>query len=43
VGLVPALKARDWRRVARGYNGPRFAENKYDQKLVAAFARFATA
>lgn len=38
-----ALKRRDWVAVARGYNGPDFAKNKYDIKLAAAFARHSTA
>lgn len=38
-----ALKARDWAAVAKGYNGPNYAINKYDTKLAAAFARHRTA
>lgn len=41
--LLKALKARDWPRVALGYNGPNYAINKYDTKLAAAFARHSTA
>ena len=26
--------------VARRYNGPKFKENKYDEKLTAAYAKF---
>jgi N-acetylmuramidase/Putative peptidoglycan binding domain len=38
-GLDAALKAHDWTRFARGYNGPNFAANQYDKKLEAAFAQ----
>lgn len=38
--LIAALNARDWRRVARTYNGPGYAANRYDEKLEAAHARW---
>ena len=38
-----ALKARDWAAFAKGYNGPAYAQNQYDTKLAAAFARHSTA
>lgn len=38
--LVPALQAKDWVAFARGYNGPGFAQNKYDEKLAQAYGRF---
>jgi hypothetical protein len=38
--LDAALRSRDWRAFARGYNGPNFAENNYDKKLAAAFAQY---
>ncbi|MCX5495805.1 N-acetylmuramidase family protein [Kaistia dalseonensis] len=38
-GLVPALKARNWAAVAKGYNGSKYAANRYDAKLAAAYAR----
>jgi hypothetical protein len=38
-GLVPALKARNWDAVAKGYNGSRYRANRYDDKLEAAYAR----
>lgn len=40
-GLADELKAKDWAKFARGYNGPQFAQNKYDQKLAAAYAKLA--
>jgi N-acetylmuramidase/Putative peptidoglycan binding domain len=38
--LDAALRGRDWRAFARGYNGPNFEENNYDKKLAAAFAQY---
>jgi hypothetical protein len=40
--LDTALRGRDWRALARGYNGPNFAENSYDKELAAAFAQYST-
>lgn len=40
--LLKALRARKWTDFARLYNGPAYAENSYDAKLAAAYARFAT-
>ncbi|MGI9102223.1 MAG: N-acetylmuramidase domain-containing protein [Terriglobales bacterium] len=36
-GLAVALAAHDWTRFARGYNGPNYALNDYDQKLAHAY------
>lgn len=41
-GLVGALQRRDWPAFARGYNGPAYRKNKYDTKLAAAYASFAS-
>ncbi|KQW30739.1 hypothetical protein ASE36_00090 [Rhizobium sp. Root274] len=38
-GLRNHLRNRNWAAFARGYNGPKFAENKYDQKLATAHDR----
>lgn len=38
-GLADELRSKDWARFARGYNGPAYAQNKYDVKMAAAFAR----
>lgn len=38
-GLVPALRAKDWATFARGYNGTAYRQNKYDDRLAAAYAR----
>ena len=35
--LLKALKAQDWKALAKGYNGPGYAENSYDTRLAAAF------
>lgn len=39
-GLDDELRRHDWAGFARGYNGASYAENKYDQKLAAAFAKW---
>jgi N-acetylmuramidase/Putative peptidoglycan binding domain len=38
--LDAALRAHDWARLARGYNGPDYAINKYDDKLEAAYRKY---
>ena len=38
-GLRDELETGDWAGFARQYNGPGFAENRYDQKLEAAFKK----
>jgi hypothetical protein len=35
--MLNALKAKDWAKFARLYNGPDYAKNKYDIKLEAAY------
>ena len=35
------LKARDWPKFARRYNGPDYQKNAYDLKLAAAYRQFA--
>lgn len=39
-GLTDDLAALNWAAVARGYNGPQYAVNKYDEKLEAAYNTF---
>jgi peptidoglycan hydrolase-like protein with peptidoglycan-binding domain len=34
------LKNKDWAKFARGYNGPGYAANKYDEKLASAYKKF---
>lgn len=36
--LDDELRRLDWTGFARGYNGPAFRKNRYDEKLAAAFA-----
>ena len=33
------LRSRNWATFAKGYNGPGYAKNKYDQKLAAAYSK----
>ena len=40
-GLDDELRAKDWKGFARGYNGPAYAQNRYDTKMAEAYARFA--
>lgn len=39
-GLDKHLAKRAWAAFARGYNGPRYEENKYDIKLANAYAKW---
>lgn len=39
-GLVSFLRRQDWANFARRYNGPGYADNKYDTKLSTAYAKF---
>lgn len=34
------LRARNWASFAKGYNGPGYAKNQYDQKLAAAYGKY---
>lgn len=38
--LVKALKEKDWTAFAKIYNGPSYAQNKYDQKMKEAYEKF---
>jgi len=40
-GWAAALRAHDWSTFARGYNGPAFAQNKYDTRLSGAYQKYA--
>jgi uncharacterized protein (TIGR02594 family) len=40
--LDDELRRRDWAGFARGYNGPAYWRNRYDQKLAAAYALHAS-
>lgn len=37
--LDDELRRKDWAGFARGYNGPNFKSNRYDQKMRDAYAR----
>jgi hypothetical protein len=37
---LQALKDKDWVSFSRGYNGPSFKKNKYDEKMEAAYNKF---
>ncbi len=37
--LVRHLKSLNWASFARGYNGPGYAENRYDTKMAQAYAK----
>jgi hypothetical protein len=39
--LDDALRRHDWAPFARGYNGPAYKTNRYDEKLAAAYRRWA--
>lgn len=39
--LDDELRSHNWAAFARGYNGPKYAENGYHTKLAASFARWA--
>lgn len=39
--LLAALKARKWSAFAKGYNGPNYAINLYDAKLLQAYNKYA--
>lgn len=38
--LVNAMKSKDWKAFARGYNGKNYAINSYDTKLATAYAKW---
>lgn len=40
--LDDELRDRRWADFARGYNGPGYAENRYDTKLADAYAKYAS-
>lgn len=42
-GLAKHMRAGNWAKFAAGYNGPGYAENKYDVKLAAADRQMAAA
>lgn len=39
-GMLSALRAKDWAKFAKLYNGPDYAKNQYDTKLNEAYNSF---
>lgn len=39
-GCLVHLKKKDWAKFAKCYNGPAFAQNKYDEKLSKAYTKY---
>jgi len=39
--LIRPLRRKDWASFARLYNGPGYRQNRYDEKMAAAYARHA--
>lgn len=39
-GMLPALQQKNWAEFAKRYNGSAYAQNKYDEKLAAAYKKF---
>jgi hypothetical protein len=39
--MLTALQAKNWAEFAKRYNGPAYAQNRYDEKLAKAYAKFA--
>lgn len=37
---INALRKKDWAAFAKNYNGPGYAQNKYDTKLANAYAKY---
>lgn len=40
--LSAALQKHDWKSFARGYNGPNYAINHYDERLSAEYLKYST-
>lgn len=38
--MLEALRKKDWAGFAKLYNGPAYAQNKYDQKLATAYLKY---
>ncbi|MBE6270898.1 MAG: N-acetylmuramidase family protein [Prevotella ruminicola] len=38
--MLAALQKKDWKVFARLYNGPAYAQNRYDEKLSTAYSSF---
>lgn len=40
LGMLPALQTKNWPEFAKRYNGPAYAENKYDLKLAKEYEKY---
>lgn len=38
--MVKYLRAKDWAKFSRAYNGPQYAQRKYDVKMAEAYRKF---
>lgn len=38
LNLIPALREKAWKKFAKAYNGPGYADNNYDTRLESAYA-----
>lgn len=41
-GCLIHLKNKDWTRFAKCYNGPAFAKNRYDEKMLRAYIKYSS-
>lgn len=39
-GLLDAIRRRDWKAFAKGYNGPSYRKNRYDTRIAEAFRKY---
>lgn len=39
-GMLPALRAKDWKTFARKYNGPAYAKRKYHTRMAAEYEKY---
>lgn len=39
-GMLSALQSKNWAEFAKKYNGPAYAQNKYDEKLAEAYKQY---
>ncbi|MDR7128306.1 hypothetical protein J2X69_000634 [Algoriphagus sp. 4150] len=41
-GCLPYLQNKNWAKFANCYNGPAYAQNKYDEKMAKAYLKYST-
>lgn len=39
-GMLPALRAKDWKTFARKYNGPAYAKRRYHTRMAAEYEKY---